>query len=168
MQDVRVDAIKEINAATAIKQGIAALTDDADAIRDTLEGETNLDAIIRALVVSIDEDKILIDGCTNRIDELRDRKARFEARVDAKRALIAQAMELAEWKKRELDIGTVSLTKGVPQLRVVNEADIPPEFWIVGEPKLDKKAVLAALRDKQNIPGAQLSNAAPSLTIRKA
>lgn len=166
MQDVRAEAIKELSAAAALREGLQALTDDADAIRDTLDGETNLDGIIRALVVSIDEDKVFVDGLTVRIAELQERKSRFEARIEAKRTLIAQAMEIADWKKKELDIATVSLAKGRAGIRIVEEADIPAKYWKAGKPTLDRKMLLADLTEHVAVDGAQLSNGAPVLTIR--
>ena len=168
MSDIRAEAIREINAATAIKAGLATLTDDEDVIRDTLEGETNLDGCIRALILSIDEDKVLVDGLKERIKDLSERKTRFEARIEAKRALVAQAMEIAEWKKKEFDIATVSLGKPAPQMRILEEADIPPGYWIAGDPKLDRKRLLADLKEQQSIPGVTLANGSPVLTIRRA
>lgn len=166
MSDVRADAIKEINAATAIKEGIKALTDDADTIRDTLEGETDLDGIIRSLLLSIHDDEALVDGLSLRIGELKSRCDRFKARIEAKRTLIAQAMEIADWRSKELDIATVTLAKGRATLRVLEEADIPGKYWKSGKPVLDRTALLADLKDGATVEGAQLSNGAPVLTIR--
>lgn len=166
MQDIRADAIKEINAATAVKAGLQTLTDDEDTIRDTLEGETNLDGIIRALILSIDEDKVMVDGLTARIKELSERKTRFDTRIEAKRTLIAQAMEIAEWKSKELDIATVSLAKGRQGLRILEEADIPAAYWKAGKPTLDRTALLNDMKENVKVEGAELSNGAPVLTIR--
>lgn len=166
MQDIRAEAIKEINAATAIKEGIKVLTDDDDTIRDTLEGETNLGGVIRALILSIQDDEVLVDGLSLRIGELKSRCDRFKARIEAKRTLIAQAMEIAEWRSKELDIATVTLAKGRANLRVMEEADIPAKYWKAGKPVLDKTALLADLKGGETVEGAQLSNGAPVLTIR--
>lgn len=166
MQDIRTEAIKEINAATAIKEGIKVLTDDDDTIRDTLEGETNLDGIIRGLILSIQDDEVLVDGLSIRIGEMKSRCDRFKARIEAKRTLIAQAMEIAEWRSKELDIATVTLAKGRANLRVIEEADIPAQYWKAGKPVLDKTTLLADLKGGATVDGAQLSNGAPVLTIR--
>lgn len=167
MTDVVKDAIVALNAATVIKESICKLTDDTDALLDTLEGETDLDVIVRALLISLEEDQARIDGLTARIADLAERKARFELRIGTKRTLVHQALELLGRRTMELDIATVSLAKAAPALQVVQEADIPARFWKVGDPKLDRTAVLDALKAGEAVPGAALKNGQPRLTIRR-
>ena len=158
-------ASREIEAAAAIREGIAKLTDDEDAIRDTLEGETDLKGVIERLVASVQVDDALSEGLGSLADSLNMRRSRFDARVEHKRALIHQAMEIAGWPKLELPSVTLSLAKGRPGTRIINEADIPAEFWKAGEPTLDKKALGEALKAGP-VPGAELSNPMPTLMIR--
>lgn len=167
MTDVRRDAIKELNAARAIKDAISQLTDDEDAIRDTLEGETNLDGMVRAVMLSIEEDQLLVDGCAERIDDLQSRQARFKDRIAYKRGLIEQALSIAEVKKMELDIATVSL-RAVPQALIVKDESLIPSKFFKTEVKLDKKALLAALKDDEQVDGAELSNGGQTISIRRA
>lgn len=166
MSDVQHKAIQEINAAIAIKEGIKALTNDDDAIRDTLEGETDLDQQIRALVLSIGDDKALIAGLTAHVAELNERLTRFKNRVEAKRTLILQAMTIADVEKYEFDAATVSRRKTAPAVRVIEEADIPSDYWAPQPPKLDKRKLLAALTEGTIIPGAALSNQHDTVSIR--
>lgn len=167
MSDVVKDAVQAIDAATVIKASIAKLTDDTDALIDTLEGETDLDVIVRSLLLSLEEDQLMIDGLGARIADLAERKQRFELRIGTKRTLVHQALELLGRAKMEFDIATVSLGKAAPALQVVQEAEIPSRFWKAGDPKLDKPALLDALKAGEAIPGAALKNGAPRLTIRR-
>jgi hypothetical protein len=54
------------------------------------------------------------------------------------------------------------------KLELIEEADIPAEFWKAGDPKLDRKALAEALKEGRSVPGVALSNQAPSLTVRIA
>lgn len=166
-RDIREKSVQELKAAQTLKEALRAMTDDDETVRDTLEGETNLDNLIRRLMLSIEEDQLLWDGCDARIKDLQSRKSRYDKRIEAKRMLILQAMEIAEWPTKEFDIGTVTVKKAAPALQIINEADIPKAYWIAGDPKLDKKSLLAALKDKQAIPGATLKNGEPQLAIRR-
>ena len=166
MADIRADAIREIDAARMIKQSIAALTDDEDAIRDTLEGETNLHGAIRALVLSITEDAMLRDGAAEAAKKLTERADRFKGRIEAKRELIRLAMEIADWQTREMDVATVTLKRAAPALQVIDESIIPADFFKPGKPKLDSAAVLKALKDGHSVAGATLKNGAPVLAIK--
>lgn len=169
MSDVLRDSIREIDAALAIREGLKRLTDDDDAIRDTLEGETDLPTVISRLIESIEGDEGLKEGAKEAAARIKARAERFERRIEAKRALIQQAIEIADMKTPlELPAGTVSLSKGSPKLVITDEAAIPAEYWKASEPTLNRTAVTAALKAKTAVPGATLSNGQPTLTIRIA
>ena len=163
-----VDVSLQLKAAAAVKDAIAKLTDDEDVIRDTLEGETDLDGVLRYLLKEIGGTEAMLEGLTIHIRELKSRQHRFKRRIEDYRALALQAMDIAEWNKRELDVGTLSLGKSAPAMLVTDEAAIPARFWKAGDPQLDRNAVLAALKADETIPGAELKNGAPVLTIRRA
>ena len=158
---------REIAAAEAIKAGIRDLTDDTDAIRDTLEGETELHPMIRAMLLSIEDDQLMVDGAKARIEDLSERKRRFEGRIEAKRTLVEQAMTVAEIEKVETDLATVSLRAVPPKLIVGEDADLPSRFFIPQPPKRDDAAIKAALKAGEIIPGAALSNGGRSISIRR-
>ena len=79
-------------------------------------------------------------------------------------------MVLTEQPALRLPSATISVTRRPPGLVIADEADIPAQFWVQPDPpapKLDKKALLAALNDNQVIPGAGLDNGSVSLTVRR-
>lgn len=158
---------REAEAAASLRASLAQLAEgDEDLMLDMIEGETSLVECIDALLVRMASDRALVEGTAKVVADLEDRARRVEKRIAFDRALIEQAMATAEITKLERPVATLSLANRPPSLRVDSEADIPAEFWTAGAPKLDRKALSAALKDGRPIPGAALSNAAPSLTIR--
>ena len=91
---------------------------------------------------------------------------RFEQQRDSIRTAIATAMEAGGIKKVEHAIGTVSLKTVPPKAIITNEADIPARFWRPSDPKLDKRAVLDALKSSEAVPGAELSNGSMTIQIK--
>lgn len=163
----RLDPIREAEAARVLRESLAQVDADDDVlVLDMVEGETGLFEAVDALLRRIGENRAMVTGTDVELTNLADRKRRFEARIDADRALLEQAMMVADIPKLERPGATLSLSTRAPKVEVSVEADIPAEFWKVGDPKLDKKAVGEALKGGRAVPGACLSNAAPTLTVR--
>ncbi|MCE2932681.1 MAG: siphovirus Gp157 family protein [Hyphomicrobiales bacterium] len=159
---------RELEAARIIREQIADLAAGDDAvIADTLEGEVDFDGIVRFLLAGIGEDEALAKGASAYADEIKDRAARFKKSAEMKRTLIANAIEISGREKIVTDVGTVSLRKVAPTAIIAEEADIPSRFYEPQPPKLDKKAVLDALKAGEIIPGATLSNGGSTIQIRK-
>ena len=142
------------------------LGDDAEAKADAIEGETGLHEAIRMAVVRLSEILMMQEGINALAEKLEARKARLGAQSDFLRTAITVAMEVGEVRKFELDIATLSLRAVPPKVEIVNEADIPSKFWKPSDPKLDKKAILEALKEKQIVPGAVLSNGGQTVAVR--
>ncbi len=158
---------KELNAAITLKASLADMADDVELIADMIEGETDLNEMIGAVFLSIDEDEILVTGIDARTLELSDRKLRLKKRIDAKRASIEQAMSIGEIKKIEAATFTLSLKKVAAGLVINDESIIPTAYWKPQDPRLDKKAVKDALKDDKSVPGATLDNGGIALAIRR-
>lgn len=184
-----IDPMKHAIAAKSLRDSIQALDgEDEILLLDTIEGETGLFEAVDALLNRMLDNRARATGLDSVIADLTERKRRFERRVDTDRALIEQAMGVAELPKLERPIATLSLAKRAPGVEVTDEAAIPAEFWKTGNPTLDKKALGAALKARAEalealpsdpgereaamgalppeIPGATLSNGAPSLSAR--
>lgn len=158
---------RQMKAAIALKHSLReTLGDDDEAMRDMIEGETDLHEMIERVVLSMDEDAMLVTGLASRIDELNERKRRIENRIGSKRAMIEQAMVIGEVERLERPTFTLSLRKVPPKAEVSEESLIPAAYWEAQPPKLDKKALLAALKGGTQIPGATLSNGGIALQIR--
>lgn len=156
---------REALAARNLRESLGQLADDEDLALDMIEGETSLVECIDKLLEQNTADRALVEGIAKVMSELDGRGARVERRIDMRRALIEQAMMTAEIKKLERPTATLTMANRRPSLRIDDEASIPAEFWTAGAPKLDRKALTAALAERP-VAGAALSNAAPSLTVR--
>lgn len=147
--DVR-DLHKSLEAAKILRRNIGALAgDDEQAAQDTFDGETTLDVEIRAAIVANDEDQIMVDGIKAREAELRERRRRAEARIEARRGFMEQAMTIAGWPSYKADIATVTLGKAKPRLEIDEEAEIPSQFWKRQDPVLDAAGLLAVLTERE-------------------
>lgn len=195
MHDIAHALHKEIGAAAAIKESLKALTDDVDALRDTLEGETNLDVLIELALDEIDEIDTLLPGIDKRVEKLQARKTRLSGKKETLRAAILQAMCIAERKNLRLASGTISVGDKAKGIVVTDEPKIPSQFWVKPAPRLDKielgkvlrvreKARLTAMAIKEDaareialaewaqqfppIPGAELDEGGQALTISRS
>src|SRR6266540_1820384 len=92
------------------------LLEDEEAWLVSLESETNIDFLLTSLVRKIDDTKALVIGTKDRFEELKQRKERFEHRVEVLRAVLFVIMEAAELTKKELPEATLSIRKGQPQV----------------------------------------------------
>lgn len=148
-----------------------ALEGDDELLTDMLEGETGLIEALEKAANSIDEENILIDGMAKRIEELQERKRLSEARVSRIRALIEQAILVAN-EGRTFRLPTMTLTLlDTPQSALISdESIIPAAYWTQPKPpapKLDKKKLAEDLKAGTAIPGCELDNGGVSLTIRR-
>jgi hypothetical protein len=139
---------------------------DDETLRDTVEGLTNLPEVLAGILRSHLDDLVLLAALRTRILDMQERFARLEARADKKRALVASVMERADIKKLTEPDFTASLRQVPPGLVMVDEHAIPEPFWRPQPPKLDRKALLAALNAGQSVPGAALGNGSTTITVR--
>ena len=139
---------------------------DDDTIRDTLEGLTTLHELIAEIIRSALIDEALQSGLRFRLQDMKERLSRLEARSVKKRELVLEAMGDAGLRKIEQPDFTASARAGLPSLVVLAEDQVPESYWVPQPPKLDRQALLGDLKRGNEIPGAQLSNPKPVLSVR--
>ncbi len=139
---------------------------DEETVADTLEGITDLHEMIAAIIRSALVDEALQAGLRSRLEDMKQRLARLEERGTKKRQLALEAMSEVGLKKLEQPDFTASIRSGVPALVVVAEDVIPDGYWVPQPPKLDRQSLLAQLKRGNEIPGVQLSNPKPNLSVR--
>ncbi len=151
-----------------LREELTAAFPDADeeTLRDTLEGLSNLPEMIAAVVRSELEDRALARGLKGRISEMGERLARFEERAGMKREMAREAMESADILKIMESDFTVSLRSVQPPLVIVEEKEIPEEFWRPQPAKLDRQKLRLALGSPKGVPGAVFGNAGRTLSVR--
>ena len=97
---------------------------------------------------------------------MKERLTRLELRGEKKRQLALDAMSEAGLRKLEQPDFTASVRAGSPALLVMSESDIPHAYWVPQPPRLDRQALLTAMKRGGDIPGVQLGNPKPVLTVR--
>jgi Siphovirus Gp157 len=139
---------------------------DEDTVADTLEGITDLHEMIAAVIRSTLVDEAFHAGLRLRVDEMKERLSRLELRAAKKRQLALDAMTEVGLNKLEQPDFTASARAGSPALVVVAEDRIPEAYWLPQPPKLDRQALLGELKQGIEIPGVQMSNPKPVLSVR--
>jgi hypothetical protein len=139
---------------------------DERTLLDTLEGATNLQEAIAAVIRSALDDETLAGALRSRIEEMRLRLSRLESAAEVKREAALNAMERADMIRITAPDFTVSIRINPPSVVITSEAEIPQEFWLPQPPKLNKKGLLDAINSGWAVPGAVLSNSKISLAIR--
>lgn len=141
---------------------------DEETVADMAEGETSLIEAIAAALTEIDECDMMSVGIAAKIEEFRARKGRVDGRAERVRGLIEQALVVAQIETVKLPSATLTVKRIPPKPVVIDEADIPTEFWRQPEPVLDKTAINAAVKEGRIIAGVSMSNGGTSLQIRRA
>jgi hypothetical protein len=141
---------------------------DDQTLADTLEGATNFKEALIVVIRSALEDEMLADALKTRIDTMRERLTRFEARSANKRLAALEAMEAVGLRKVSEADFTASVRLGPPSVAISAEQELPVEFLVPQPAKPDRRAILAALTNGSFVPGAELAQPKVSLSIRSA
>lgn len=137
--------------------------DDADTIRDTIEGEVEIEAVAGALIKAYGETKAQAAGLAAYAKEIAEKQREFEDRAQHYRDLIFEALTAAEQQQVRTLFGTASISAGRDRT-VVHDESILPAWMFRSEPDLAQ--VKAALTAGEVVPGAAIEKGPPSLTIR--
>jgi hypothetical protein len=142
-----------MSAVGRLKEQLAGYEDDV--ILASIESETNALDLIDRIIEHVVADEALVESGKARLK-------RIEARADRHREILKAMMaEIAE--KVERPLATLSLGTG-PRTAVVIDAKLIPEvYW---RRAIDRQELLRGLKAGA-VEGAELSNGAPVLTLRK-
>lgn len=168
-QDTAYALYTQTNAAkTLLAQYQTILGEDAEAKADLVEGQTSLNEAIEQAVARTVEIDALEASLKDVIGNAQKRLKRLQDQRELLRTGIATAMEIAGKKRVETAIATVSLRPVPPKVEITDETLVPTQFWRRADPALDRRAILEALKAKQDVPGALLSNGGSAITVLKA
>jgi hypothetical protein len=141
------------------------LEDDDQALRDTLEGESDFKELCLFAAREAKRRERYAEALALIIDDNEIRKARHSMAAKRIREALAAAMDEAGEKKLEGPDITLIMKRGTPH--VVPCGDVPQEYMRVKvEANIDKAKIAAELKDGKTLPFAYLSNPAPVLDIR--
>lgn len=138
---------------------------DQKMIRDTMEGldfefEEKAEAYAK-VVKTLEMD---IAGLDTEIQRMTKKKATIKNNIDRLKRSLEGAMIATGKRKFKTPLFGFGIQKNPPSLNVLDESKIPEEFWIEQQPKLDKKAALAYVKENK-VDWAELSQT-ESLRIR--
>lgn len=142
---------------------------DDQLLIDTIEGETNaLDAVDRILT-AIGEAEQHQAVLKLREEEMANRRQRFDARAQSLRKTLCAWMGDVGLAKIERPEATISVLAGKPSVTYSEDfgAALPAQYLRTTTAP-DKAAVRKAVLAGETIIGATLSNAQPTLTIRRS
>jgi len=146
------------------------LAEDEQALIDTLDGISDLDCAIEEVIASAADDEAFAAALDTRMKDMKARKQRFEARAERKYAIVEDVMVRCGRRKITRPRATVWISDKQRTVIVTDPALIPADYKTTPkapDPEPDKKAILAALKAGEQIPGAELSNAGqPQLNVR--
>jgi hypothetical protein len=107
----------------------------------------------------------LSNAASTALLEIKERRDRFDRRVEFNREVIRQLMEMADIRKLELALGTISVSNKPKSVVIINEEKIPENYFrIKREP--NKTELKAALEAGETIEGVTLSNGGTTIQIR--
>ena len=139
---------------------------DDETLFDTLEGATNLNEAVGAIIRSALDDESLVEALKARVDGMRERLSRIQHTASNKRLAALEAMEQVDLKKIVEPDFTISVRLTSPGVVVTCEDEIPGAYKVPQPPKLDRRKILDALKHGTDIPGAVLSNSKNTLSVR--
>lgn len=139
-----------------------ALDEDGAAL---LAEAPDVETVLVRLLRAGDEAKHNAEAVGERIAALQARQGRYWARSDECRRAVVAIMDAAGLTKFRHPEFTVSLSAGRPGVVVTDEAALPDRFVRV-ERKPLLLAIKAAMDDGEVVPGAEMQNTMPTLTVR--
>src|SRR4249920_1543840 len=101
--------------------------DDDDTLAIGLEGETDLHEVLTLVVIRMCDAEAYAEADNKLINDLKERRDRFNARYDAMRVLALKLMNAAEVRKVELAQKTLWIRAGQPKVLIVDELALPPD-----------------------------------------
>ncbi len=140
------------------------ILEDEILLADSIEGQTDMFKFLSTIESYRQEVVALVKGTDLILDDLLQRKRRFERRDEALRRLMFNLLQMTQLRTIELPQATLSLKAGIPRVMITDESALPDDLCrFRREP--DKPKIKAALQTR-HVPGATLSNAEETISIR--
>ena len=139
---------------------------DDETLRDTLEGISDLPDMIKEIVRSSLDDDTIIGALKLRIGDMQDRLERIKHRTEKKREIACWAMGAAQLDRLMAEDFSVSLRQGPPRLEIVDETQLPEEFFVPVVPRIDRSGLLIRLKQGECIAGTALIEGQPHISVR--
>ena len=137
--------------------------DDPQVIRDTLESESApLDEHLENLAKMVRNLEAADSGVLRTMEDLAARHASLQRAAGRGRKLIQELMQSARRERVTTALFSLALKKNPPAVVIDSEAALPVAFLYFPEPPApvpDKKAIAAAIKAGEIVPGAHCEQA---------
>ena len=135
------------------------ITNALDEVGEQLEEKAeNIAKLIKTLEVEV-------NGYKTEEKRLADRRKTLENRITGLKSYIDAAMKATGKKKFKGQLFSFNIQKNPPSVKITDNTLIPKKYYIQQEPLLDKKTVLAELKNGVIVPGTEILQT-ESLRIR--
>ena len=139
---------------------------DQDLIINALdEVEEQLEEKVENIAKLIKTLEVEVNGYKTEEKRLADRRKSLENRIIGLKSYIDATMKATGKKKFKGQLYSFNIQKNPPSVNITDSTLIPKEYFVEQEPVLDKKTVLAELKNGVIVPGAELKQT-ESLRIR--
>jgi hypothetical protein len=135
------------------------MPDDTDPMVwfDTLEAiqgsiEEKAEGYVEVMAMLDGDDEVF----TKEIERLTKRRQVIRNRKGTMKQNLQQTMELTGVDKITTPLHKISIQNNAPSVKITSEMAIPDRYKIEQEPKIDKKALLADLKEGEVIDGAEI------------
>ena len=141
-------------------------TDDTETFLDTLDGETDAMDVVDAILAYRAELTAFAGAMKAMKDKYAAREKALKDREAAARRQLGRIMDAMGEKTLRRPGGTLSMSKGTPELYVTDQLGELPDAFVKTKLEADRKKIRQALDAGLEVPGCSLGNAAPVLRIR--
>ena len=143
---------------------LEAEAEQIETVKDIIKAQ--IDSKGTGIIAVIRNEESDIESIKAEIKRLQDLKKNKENRIENLKKYTKECLEDANIKKVSTSLGNMTVRKNPPAVDVLDESLIPNEYKKeVVEIKLDKKAILADLKEGVVVEGAVLKNST-SLMIK--
>ena len=143
------------------------LAEDGEIVEDFDQISTDAVELLHQTLRAAVEAESMADAAEARANEIADRAKRYSSRAQTLRAAAFAAMDALGERKIELPDLTASIRAGTVSAVITDDAAIPDDYKAeVVTVRINKAAILSALKNGFTVPGAELSNGLQQLAIR--
>jgi hypothetical protein len=127
---------------------------DETVYNDTIES-LGAEIAVEDVVKAIRNKQAEAEAIKVEADKLTDKRRRAEAAAEGLKKILLTYLTATQQKK--VSAGVFSISRGASKsVEILDETAIPESYLIAQPPKVDKKAILAKLKEGEAIEGAQL------------
>lgn len=148
-----------------LKRAFPELADDLELLAGTIEGETDFDALLDAILEQFLDRVTMREAATRRKETIEERVARFDKAAELFKGLAFDLMKSADKTMVRRPVATLVVSKGRDKL-VLDDDFNAQGYMRQPKPEPIRADILAALQAGDQIPGARLEKTEPTLSIR--